>query len=130
MLFDAAHNPAGVEALARHLAHAGGPRPVLLFGATSGKPLDRLLAPLAAVVDGAVITRPDVPRGLDAGEVAAEAARWIRPVEAEPDHARAVARARAMAGPERDVLVCGSLYLVGQILGLVTRETIPGPVPM
>jgi dihydrofolate synthase/folylpolyglutamate synthase len=130
LLFDAAHNPAGVEALVRHLHRAGSPRPVLLFGATSGKPLERLLGPLAEVVDGAVITRPNVERGLDPEEVAVVARRWIHTVETEVDHTRAVARARSLAGVGRYVLVTGSLYLVGQIMGLLTAESIPGPVAM
>jgi len=130
LLFDAAHNPAGIEALAAHLREIGGPTPVLLFGATTGKPLDRLLAPLGGLVEGAVITRPNVERGLEPDEVAVEARRWIDPVVCERDHARAVSLARAMAGAERDVLVCGSLYLVGQILGVVTHQRTPGPVAM
>jgi dihydrofolate synthase/folylpolyglutamate synthase len=130
ILFDAAHNPAGIQALARHLRAHDGPRPVLVFGATSGKPLDRLLAPLASLVERAVITRPKVERGLDAEEVAAEARRWMEHVETEPEPAAALERARELASPDRYVLVAGSLYLVGQVLALQTAEATPGPIAM
>jgi dihydrofolate synthase/folylpolyglutamate synthase len=35
----------------------------------------------------------------------------------------ALARARELAGPDGNVLVCGSLYLVGEILALLTETT-------
>jgi folylpolyglutamate synthase/dihydropteroate synthase len=34
----------------------------------------------------------------------------------------ALARARKLAGPSGNVLVCGSLYLVGEILALTVRS--------
>ncbi|HXV76762.1 MAG TPA: hypothetical protein VD788_10625, partial [Candidatus Polarisedimenticolaceae bacterium] len=130
LVFDAAHNPAGVEALARHLRLAASTPPVLLFGATSGKPLERMLEPLAALVAAAVISRPQVERGLDAEEVAVVARRFLSVVEVVPDPALAVVRARELAGCDRDVLVAGSLYLVGQVMGLLAERTVPGPVAM
>jgi dihydrofolate synthase/folylpolyglutamate synthase len=130
LLLDGAHNPAGIDALARYLELSSGPKPVLLFGATSGKPLEKLLGPLSSVVDCAVITRPQVERGLDAEEVAAVARERIEHVEVAAEPTRALEVACELAAPDRFVLVAGSLYLVGQILGLLTPEEIPGPVAM
>ena len=131
LLLDGAHNPAGVEALVRHLAASGHEAPVLLFGATSGRPLDELLEPLSRVVRGAVITAPAVDRRVEPEEAAVVARRWIDPVRVEADPARALAVAREMARAGGScVLVTGSLYLVGSVLGLLSREEVPGPVAM
>ena len=49
-------------------------------------------------------------------------------VAAEPRAALEVAR--GLAGADGHVLVTGSLYLVGHVLGLLTPEEVPGPVAM
>ena len=130
VLLDGAHNPAGVSALVRHLGAFGGAPPVLLFGATEGRPLDELVGPLSHVARGAVITRPPVDRAVDPHEVADLARSLLDPVVVEPDPRRALALAREMARPDRFVLAAGSLYLVGSILGMLETEAVPGPVPM
>ena len=131
LLLDAAHNPAGLLTLVDHLRAKPLPRPaVLLFGAVSGKPLDRLLGSLSELGDAVVLTRPPVERGVDAEEIAPIARPLFERVEIEPDPGRALDRARAIAGREGSVLVTGSLYLVGTIAGLLTRRSVPGPVGM
>jgi dihydrofolate synthase/folylpolyglutamate synthase len=130
MLLDGAHNPAGISAVASYLRRLEGPRPILLFGATSGKPLEKLLGPLAGLVHGAVFTRPPVERGLDPEEVAAAAAGMISDVEALSAPAEALRSAAGRAGAERYILVTGSLYLVGEILALLAPEDVPGPIAM
>ena len=130
LLFDSAHNPAGVDALARYLADEGRDDAVLLFGATSGKPLERLLDPLSPFVRAAVITRPPVQRGLDPEEVASLVRTRIDSVAVAAEPSAALEVARGLAGKDGYVLVTGSLYLVGHVLGLLTSEEVPGPVAM
>jgi dihydrofolate synthase/folylpolyglutamate synthase len=130
LLLDGAHNPAGIAAVASYLRSRQGARPVLMFGATSGKPLASLLGPLAGLVEGVVFTRPPVERGLDPAEVADAADGLFHPIAAVPDPAEALSRAARMAGDDRYVLVTGSLYLVGEVLGFLTPEKVPGPVAM
>jgi dihydrofolate synthase/folylpolyglutamate synthase len=130
MLLDGAHNPPGIAALESYLAGLEPPLPVLLVGATSGKPLRELLGPLAPHVDGVVITRPPVERGLEPDAVANEVGSLFGSVEAVREPARALERACEMAGDRRPVLVTGSIYLVGEILSLLSSETVPGPVAM
>jgi len=130
LLFDSAHNPAGVEALARHLAGKRRGKPVLLFGATSGKPLERLFGPLLPFVSAVVVTRPPVPRGLDPEEVAELVRARIDSVSVAAEPRAALEVARGLAGKDGFVLVAGSLYLVGHVLGLLTPEDVPGPVAM
>jgi dihydrofolate synthase/folylpolyglutamate synthase len=129
-LVDGAHNASGMAALVAFLSGLTTPPPVLLTGATSGKPLRELFGPLAPLVEEVVVTRPPVSRGLDPGEVAREIEPLFGPVEAVADREAALERACSLAGTERYVLVTGSLYLVGEILGLLRGERAPGPVAM
>lgn len=129
-LVDGAHNPSGMAALVSFLRGLPPPPPVLLVGATSGKPLCELLGPLAPLVDGVVVTRPPVERGLDPREVAQEIEPLFGRVEELSHPEEALERACAMARADRWVLVTGSLYLVGEILGLLRGERAPGPVAM
>jgi dihydrofolate synthase/folylpolyglutamate synthase len=130
LLLDAAHNPSGLRSLISHLRENELGRPVLLFGATSGKPLRRLLEPLSSFSDAAVLTAPPVERGIDPEELMRIAAPLFERVETLPDPADALRRAQEIAGTERPVLVTGSLYLVGEILGLLSDAEVPGPVAM
>jgi dihydrofolate synthase/folylpolyglutamate synthase len=118
LLLDGAHNPAGCRSLAEYLSTLSGPAPVAVFGAMHDKHIDEMLRTLAPHVETMVVTRPDVPRAADAQELADRVRTFVREVECVPDPARALARACALAGPQRFVLVTGSLYLVGQILAL------------
>ena len=129
-LVDGAHNASGIAALTTFLRDLSPPRPVLLVGATSGKPLRELLGPLAPFVEGVVVTRPPVERGLDPREVAREIEPLFGPVEAVDQPGDALERACGLAAEGRDVLVTGSLYLVGEILGLISGKRAPGPVAM
>jgi len=130
VLLDGAHNAAGTEALAAHLAYRAGPKPVLLFGAMADKDLAGMIAPLAPHVAALVATRPAVARAAEP-EPLAEVARGAGlPAWVEPVPERALERARSLAGPGGLVLVAGSLYLVGEILAALETGDVPGPVPM
>ena len=130
LLLDGAHNPAGALTLATFLRGLSGPPPVVLFGAMNGKQLDAMIEPLGSLVQSVVITRPSVQRAADPDEVAGIVREHVDGVEVIPDPSRALDRARQLAGSERFVLVTGSLYLVGEILGLLEAQRIPGPVSM
>lgn len=115
---DGGHNPAAAEALARTFAGSGDPRPLhLVVGMLATKDLAAFLRPLAGVA-----------ASLTAVPIAAEAAAR------EPDEiaaaARGVGMAAGVAGSVEEavggivgrdagavrVLVCGSLYLAGEVL--------------
>jgi dihydrofolate synthase / folylpolyglutamate synthase len=130
ILLDGAHNAAGAEALAAHLALRGGPKPVLLFAAMADKDLPGILGPLVRHVASVVTTQPGVTRAADSKDVAAAARALGLPAGAEPDPARALEKARALAGPGGLVLVAGSLYLVGAVTAALEGGTPPGPVSM
>jgi len=130
LLLDAAHNPAGMETLIDFLEHADPPPAVVVFGATSGKPFDRLLEPLGRFARTALITCPPVDRGMDAGAMADLARPYFDHVETLPKPAAALQRAAELVRPGEYALVTGSLYLIGHVLGLVAGEAEPDPVAM
>jgi folylpolyglutamate synthase/dihydropteroate synthase len=81
----------------------------------------RPLFPRAAAV---VLTRPRLPRAMEPAELS----RRLGPVAArahqEPSVYRALALARRLAraeGPATPVVVAGTLFLVGEVKGLLER---------
>jgi dihydrofolate synthase/folylpolyglutamate synthase len=118
VVIDGTHNPHGAAALAETIRERCGDRGVVfVFGALGEKDFGGVIAKLAPLAAGAVVTRPDSSRAADPEKVAAE---WKREgiqavVNGEP--AAALHVARGLAGPLGvPVVVCGSLYLVGSYL--------------
>src|SRR5690606_37790962 len=100
------------------------PRPVFVFAALREKPVYRMLEQLLPLGRALVLTAPRSSRTppMDPHELARRAADRIEAVFVEPAAERAVEKAKALAGPEGVVCVCGSLYLVGEVRGLLAGE--------
>ena len=112
VLLDAAHNAAGAAVLAAFLDRIG---PVdLLFGVLADKDYRDMLAVLSPRARHIVLTAPPNPRAKDPAELAPLLGDR-RDVIVEPDPARALERALALGG--EILVVCGSIYLVGEIRG-------------
>jgi len=118
VLLDGAHNVAGATALRAALAEEfpSSPR-TLVIGLLQGKDPDEMLEALGAAHAARVICcRPPSPRALapeDVASAAIEAGLERDRVEVVDDVADAVARAVAVTGPDEQVVVTGSLYVVG-----------------
>jgi dihydrofolate synthase/folylpolyglutamate synthase len=119
-LLDGAHNPDGARALVEAVSDES--IGAVVFGALADKSWQEVLG-LVAQVDAPRVYAP--PKGRIPASPQELAA--LRDGEPMPDVASALARARALAG-QRLVLVCGSLYLVGearaQLLGLPTDPVV------
>ncbi len=136
---DAAHNPHGIEALARSLHEAFGLTKVIGVVAVLGdKDYVGILDGLAPILDHAVVTRTESRRALAIDTLAAQARASMgqERVTVAPDVATALAEARALAaahGEGTGVLVAGSITLVGearrelaaQAMAPVTEATLP-----
>ena len=125
LLLDGAHNEDGVAALVAALdapPYAG--RQVhLVFGVVSDKRVEPMLRTLLPRCASATFTRVPTSRSLDPASYL-EVGRALCPVvEVAPSPGDALARARALAGPDAWVLVAGSLYLVGAV------KTLPDVTP-
>ena len=113
-LWDGAHNPAGVAYLVEQLGPLDA---VLVVSILADKELEPMLAGLATLGRRLVATASANPRALPAAELARRARAAFDEVEVEPSPPAALARARALAGPEGTVLVTGSLYLLAELSG-------------
>jgi len=127
ILIDSGHNPGAIAAVLPSLERfAAGRRTVMVFGAMADKDHPAMLAQLARLpVAAAVFTAAASPRAAGPDTVAAA---WPRPCEVEAGVARALERARALAGPDGGVVVCGSVYVAGEALSALGAGPAPDPV--
>jgi dihydrofolate synthase/folylpolyglutamate synthase len=125
VLFDGAHNEDGSRALARHLERRRQPFDVLL-GALGDKRPEKWLSLLARGAERVWATTVPSPRALAAGDI-------VRLLGADGVAAHAVATPdaaldAALAGSTNDLVVAGSLYLVGELRrALRARAQVPAP---
>lgn len=117
VVLDAAHNPQGARALAVSLKASGRPYR-LLYGSLIDKDAGASLPPLAAGADDVVLTTPPSPRAADPATLA----RWVvggkAAVVADPGRALT----RVLGGAPCRVVVCGSIYLIGDIRRRLRRR--------
>ena len=118
---DGGHNPHGAVAAARHIAalQARDPRPfALVCGLLGNKDHGGFFDAFVPLAPRAVVTAPirTSPTGADPATLAAAARGHGLPATAAATPLDAVQRAVRLAGPGVRVLVCGSLYLAGDVL--------------
>lgn len=125
ILLDVAHNPAGAWALRSALSSYFEDLPLtFLFGAMRDKAIaemTQILFPLAELV---IATQPDNPRAATPAEIAEFAASTGTDVIAEPDIAKALERARTATPPDGLIVVTGSIYLVGAVMGMLEKNSL------
>lgn len=119
VVVDGGHNPAAlVKAGAALRELIDGERLIAVFAMLSERDPVQLLAALKTTrPDAAVFTEPASAHGHaikpeTLAELFGKGGSSVQPA------ASALDEAKRLAGPEGNVLVCGSLYLVGEILGL------------
>jgi dihydrofolate synthase/folylpolyglutamate synthase len=117
-VLDGAHNPAAAAALRQAVEErfaSAAPR-VLVYGALAGRDPAAFLEQAGVRSAGLVITTQAAsPRAVPAPVLARVARGFGVPVTAVPEPARALAAARAAAGPGGLVLATGSLSLIGPL---------------
>ncbi len=115
LLLDAAHNPDGARRLAGFLEELPRDRPrVLVFGAMRDKKAEAMLAPLLPHFDRVVLTRAETRRSLSEAELAEQVRKSPAPAETATGIGPALARARELAGASGEIVVAGSIYLLGE----------------
>jgi dihydrofolate synthase/folylpolyglutamate synthase len=75
-----------------------------------------MLERLLPLVSHFIATRPEMSRARDPENLARFANERGVPAEAVHSPEAALARAREVAGPEGEVLVAGSIFLLGEVL--------------
>jgi dihydrofolate synthase / folylpolyglutamate synthase len=126
---DGAHTVRSLRAVVREVARRAAPRrPVVVLALKSDKPLRRCLKAVAGFAGPLVATCVPGGRSRDPEEIVAEARALGIMAHAEPDVARALARAVRRAGPRGVVLVTGSFWLAGVVPRLLPAATRGGGV--
>jgi dihydrofolate synthase/folylpolyglutamate synthase len=123
MVIDVAHNPAGSWALRSALSERYEDRSLIfVFGAMRDKAISEMTEILFPLADRVIATRPENPRAAAPQEIQKAAARTGVEVEAVDDVARALERARALAGAGTVLVITGSIYLVGEVMRAIGVE--------
>jgi dihydrofolate synthase/folylpolyglutamate synthase len=119
VVVDGGHNPAAMTKSGVSLRRLiGSERLVTVFAMLSERDPDQLLAALRTLAPAkAIFTEPSSAAG-HAISAPALATMFGGDAEAVLPPEAALHRAKELAGPDGNVLVCGSLYLVGEILAL------------
>jgi dihydrofolate synthase/folylpolyglutamate synthase len=117
VLLDGAHNAAGAQALAEHLATLATPWD-LVFGTLADKDTAAMAAALVPAARRVFLAPPDSPRARPLGELLGIPAL----ASAIPTSGVGAALDRALGGDARLVVVAGSLYLVGEARGCLRER--------
>jgi dihydrofolate synthase / folylpolyglutamate synthase len=123
MVIDVAHNPAGAWALRSALSERYEDRTLIfVFGAMRDKAISEMTEILFPLAERVIATQPENPRAASPEEIRQAAARTGVEVEAVANVYRAVERARVLAKPGTVVVITGSIYLVGEVMGSIGAE--------
>lgn len=115
-IYDGGHNPQGVAAaIESYRARFGAVKPVVLIGLMADKDYKKELAMLSALAERFVAVRPDNPRALAAGSLAAEIRAVGCSCVAAESVANGVETAVEIANGKCPVLALGSLYMYGEV---------------
>ncbi len=123
ILLDGAHNPAGVQALADFLDECVHPPIVMIFGAMRDKDVAGIAEVLFDKVGSVIFTQPENSRALNSATLADMLSAKVasKPLTLTASVKEALDAARKEAGDNKQILVTGSLYLVGEVKGMLAK---------
>ncbi|MDD2582440.1 MAG: bifunctional folylpolyglutamate synthase/dihydrofolate synthase [Desulfuromonadaceae bacterium] len=115
LLLDGAHNPAGASALAEALQEYSYSRLLMVTGVCADKDIDLIYAPLAPLADAIYTVTPAVERAFKDEDLSVFFLK--QGIASQPcgSAVAGVCRARSQASGGDLILVCGSLFVVGEI---------------
>jgi dihydrofolate synthase/folylpolyglutamate synthase len=120
VLIDGAHNPAGMAAMTQSVPELAGDRTrVALFAAMHNKDVHAMAGILSGITNDIVVTAPQLERATPPAELAL---MFSPPATAVTGSREALRVAREHAGTNGLVVVCGSLYLAGEVLTVLRDE--------
>ena len=122
MVLDVAHNPAGAWALRSALSTFYEDRQLtFIFGAMRDKAIAEIASILFPLAERVIATQADNPRAASPHEIAELGRPTQTEIVEEPSVAAALDRARAAAGARGVVVITGSIYIVGEALGILAQ---------
>ena len=91
-------------------------RLILVIGVMDDKDIGRMMRDILPVADDVIYTRAKYFRSASPERLMQEASSMKRSGEMAPDLSAAIDRAKEMARPEDMILICGSLFTVGEAM--------------
>ncbi|RLB41300.1 MAG: bifunctional folylpolyglutamate synthase/dihydrofolate synthase [Deltaproteobacteria bacterium] len=126
ILLDGAHNPRAMRTLAGAVeAEFSYNRLIVVIGIMEDKDIKSILKQIVPMADHVIYTRPEYPRaakpeGLFAlGKIMHRSAQVVERLD------NAIVEAREMAGPSDLILICGSLFTIGEALSCLDPLNYP-----
>lgn len=119
ILLDCAHNPAGAEALADSLSDIPRRRLIMVVGLMGDKDAEGILAPLLPLADEIFAVAPSLERACPSAELTALCRARGGDCADAGTVAAGLEAARLKAEEADLILVCGSLFTVGETKGLL-----------
>ena len=115
LLLDGAHNPAGAAALAEALQDYSYSRLLMVTGVCDDKDIGQIFAPLLPLIDSIYTVTPAIERAMRDEDLT----QFFRAqgIESEPcgSAVAGISKARSRAAESDLILVCGSLFVVGEV---------------
>jgi dihydrofolate synthase / folylpolyglutamate synthase len=119
---DGTHNPAGARELLKFWQeNFSGRRIFLVYAAMRDKAVDEVAGLLFPRAEAVILTEPRHSRAISAALLAELTSHLAKNSSVVPDPAEALQRAIEMALPQDAVFATGSLYLVGDLRGEISR---------
>ncbi len=116
IILDGGHNDDGAFALSQTLKAYVCPQKItLVMGVMADKEVEKVVAHLAPLASHIITTTPKVSRAMPAAELSEIAARFCPSVSFEDDPCDAFDLALKEYGIGSAIVVCGSLYLAGDV---------------
>jgi len=126
VIVDGAHNPSAMQELAQSIREElDYSRLILVTGIMEDKDASAMLGAILPLTDRIFFTRPKYPRAMDPSTLCDRAPGSLPEHEIHSSLPRALERAQAAAGTKDLVLVCGSLFTVGEALSHLDPQSYP-----
>jgi dihydrofolate synthase/folylpolyglutamate synthase len=117
IMLDGAHNPRAIRELARSVKEGFSyQRLILVIGVMDDKDIRKMMREILPIADDVIFTRAKYFRSASPERLMQEASSMKKSGKIAPLLSEAIDRAREIARPEDMILICGSLFTVGEAM--------------
>src|SRR6478672_11249551 len=125
VVLDVAHNPAGAWALRSALSTFYEGRPLtFIFGAMGDKAIGEIADIIFPLADRVIATYAENPRAASPQQIAELGAHAQTEILQANSVQEALERACTLAGSKGVIVITGSIYIVGEALGILARKPV------
>jgi dihydrofolate synthase/folylpolyglutamate synthase len=125
VVLDVAHNPAGAWALRSALSTFYEGRPLtFIFGAMRDKAIGEIADIIFPLADRVIATHAENPRAASPQQIAELGAHTQTEILQAKSVPEALDCACSLAGPKGVIVITGSIYIVGEALGILARKPV------